>query len=506
MSKFKPLLFASLGFSVAAGAPLVAHGQATQPLPPAVAAKLRHLLPFPEASLDPKMEMTIGLDYSPEYGSRLFRQSTDYAAQVVAVRRTLTGGFADAARYRALGGLYRRAGLPVKSKAAFGRSEAIERAALRRRPDDGTALAGYGRTLEASGQAPAAEAFLQKATRSAPESADVWLALGAVLDHEASPRTEAKTHRERGAEEAYDKAVALAPQDPATWATRGGFRTWSLPAFHGKLYSRDGLSDYGHAAALSPNDPYAQATVPTIDCFTFEVAHNIFTSLKAARMEPADADRRAESYLRRITAIARSTSGPQSAAAYAARAWVQFEFFYDFKGAQESLRLALRQDPREQDASDYQIHVAAVSGDYPLVAAACRREIRRHPAVRLRVTLADADYTLGRKNPVYWEEGRTQMERAHAAEPGDYAISLGLAALLLESPQTAHHRVVSLLNRIAPQASQRPREQRAEYDVTRGIASALAGHQEGARISFRSALRSDPKNQVAKSALALLPE
>ncbi len=29
MSKFKPLLFALLGFSVAAGTPLVAHGQAT---------------------------------------------------------------------------------------------------------------------------------------------------------------------------------------------------------------------------------------------------------------------------------------------------------------------------------------------------------------------------------------------------------------------------------------------------------------------------------------------
>ena len=476
---------------------------AAQTPPPKSAAALRRLLPLPEGTLDPKTELNMGLGFTPGQGYTLSRQSSDYAAQIVAIRRTLTGGIADAPRYIHLGYLYRQAGLRGKASAAFLRSEALCQNTLRRNPCNGFAMADYGYALQEAGQLAASEKYLQKAVCTVPNSPDVWLALGGVLEEEASPKTESVKHYARSAGAAYNRAVALAPRNPVVWITRGNFRTWGLPQAHGKISSRAGLSDYARAAALAPHDPYAQAQVATIDCFTFELAHQMFTSRKAAKMEPAASDHRAEAILRCITKIRQSTRGRKSAEAYAARAWVQFEFFYDALGAQKSLRLALAQYPAEQDAIDYRMHVAAVSGDYPLLAAACRRELKRHPEVRLRVLLAEADHYLAGQQPEYWQEGLAQMELAHAAQPHDYACALGLAVFLLEVGQTP--RADLLLAEIAPLAAGRPKEQQAEYDVTRGVGAALAGRQEEARKSLGAALKSDPRNKAAKSALALLP-
>jgi hypothetical protein len=218
-------------------------------------------------------------------------------------------------------------------------------------------------------------------------------------------------------------------------------------------------------------------------------------------MEPPEARRRAEGTLRRLTALARAADPARSAAAHTARAWVQFEFFHDSAGASRSLGLALRRSPREQDAEDYLIHVAAVVGAYPRVAAACRRQMRRRPEVRLRVILADAACHLAR-----WGEARTQMEAAHAAQPRDWAVSLGLAALLLKSGQAPDaSRAGLLLDKIAPLLANRPPDQRAEYDATRGIGSALAGQTDDARRFLRLALKNDANNKAAKAALALLP-
>ena len=473
------------------------------PPSPTAAAKLRRLLPFPEATLDPKMEITFGLGYSLGEGFHFFRQSSDYAGRIVAVRRQMTGGPADAARYRRLGGLYRQAGRPPKSKAAFQQSEALYAAMLKRRPGDGAALAGYGRTLDASGQTASAEAYLRRATQTVPNSAEVWLALGLVLENEASPQTEEKKHWGQAILLAYDKAASLAPQNPAVWATRGQLRCWGLPQLHGKVPSQYGLSDYVRAAALLPQDPDAQALVVSTDCFTFEIAHHVFTSLKAAKMEPAASDHRAEKYLRRITAIAQSAHGAQAAEAYTARAWVQFEFFYDPKGAQKSLRLALQQNPSQQDAVDYQMHIAS---DDLLMAAACRRELRRRPQVCLRVLLADADFNIARQKPRFLQEARAQMELAHAAAPHDDALRLGFAALLLKSGDAADlTRASALLREIAPSAPGRAKVQQAEYGLTCGVSAALTGSNDNARRFLTLAGQEDPHNQAAKKALAVLP-
>ena len=507
MPRVLPLLFAVL--AAASALPLTQACSAQSPVPAvssATDAKLRRLLPFPDATLDPLMEVSnFGIGYSLGQGFVLTRQRTDYDAQIAALRRQMTGGTADAARYRQLGGLYRSAGLPMTSKAAFQQSEALYDAVLARRPDDGPALAGYGQTLRASGQAAAARVYLRKAAQIAPGSADVWMALASLLASEATLQSEPPKHFEREAEAAYNKALALAPQNPAVWAVRGGFHTWSVPRLQGKFFSTDGLSDYQRSADLSPNDPYAQAMVPTIDYAYVETHYDLPTSPAAAAKETPAAIRRAKIALRRITAIAQSTTGAPSASAYAARAWVQFQFCYDPKGAQKSLALALQQNPRQQDAIDYQMHVAAVTGDDVLLAAACRRELRRRPQVYLRVLLADADYAIAQQKPVYWNEARTQMEMAHAAAPHDDALRLGVAVLLLKSGQAADlSRGGVLLGEIAPSAPGRSKAQQADFDLTRGIAAALAGRQEEARTLLGSALQDDPYNRPAKAVLALL--
>lgn len=502
---FALLVFALLGALAAAGVPCAAQSQATPPSP-AVAAKLRRLLPFPEAALRSKMDLSIGLRSSPEQGAEFFRVGTDHSVQISAVRRQMTGGTADAARYSTLGWLYHQGGLPVKSKAAFGRSEALYKAVLQKHPNNGSALAGYGLALQASGQTAAAEDSLQRAARTAPNSADVWMAFGSVLASEAAPKTEPERHLERDAGAAYDKAVALAPQNPAAWTARGDFRTWTLPQIQSRPPSTAGISDYEHAAALTPNNPYAQTVVPDVEGMTFEMAHNLYTSPEAAKRQPLAFDRQAKKAVQRITAIAQSHHGRPSVAAYEARAWVQFEFFYDPKGAQKSLRLALQQNPRQRDAADYQIHIAAVIGDYSFMAFVCRRELRRRPEIRLRVLLADADYYISRQKPVYARDALEQMALAHAAAPHDDALRLGLAVLLLKSGQRSDlSRAAVLLRETAPPSPLRTKSPQAEYDLTCGIGAALAGDTNNARRFLGAALQDDPHNQPAKSALALLP-
>ena len=507
MPRVLPLLFAVL--AAASALPLTQACSAQSPAPavsPATDAKLRRLLPFPDATLSPAIEANaMGLDYDLDQGFFIFCNRMDPSGQIVSIQRQMTGGAEDAARYRALGRLYRRAGLASKSQAAFQQSETLYQAVLTRQANDGAALAGYGRTLQSARQLPAAEAYLRKAVLIVPKSADVWLALGFVLDDEASPQTEAKTHWGRDAGRAYDMAVALAPNNPAAWVMRGEYRTWDLPQLYGKMFSRDALGDYERAAFLLPHDPDAQAMIAWTDCETFGMSHHMFTGAKASKMEPPASDRRAKAILQRINAIAQSTRGAQSASAYTAQAWVQFEFFWDHKAALKSLALALRQNSRQQDAIDYQMHVAAVTGDDVLLAAACRRELHRRPQVYLRVLLADADFNIAQQKPVYWNEARTQMEMAHAAAPHDDALRLGVAVLLLKSGQAADlSRAGVLLGEIAPSAPGRSKAQQADFDLTRGIAAALAGRQEEARTLLGSALQDDPHNRPAKAVLALL--
>ena len=468
------------------------------------AEKLRRLLPLPEETLRQPMDLSIGLGPAPNQNTEFFRFSRNVpVVQIVALRRALSGGAADAPRYGALGGLYRQIGLPDKSQAAFERSEALYRAALQKHPRDGKALAGLGRTLQASGQAAAAETYLKHAAQIAPNSADVWLALGSVLAAQASPRTAAASRSMREAAAAYDQAVAAAPQSPKAWTARGSFRSFTLPGLLRKPPSAAGLHDYEKAAALSPDDPYAQIQVPETELFVVETAHGLYTSPQTAKDAPQSFNLRAKEALRRLTRLAQAHHGRRSASAYKARAWVQFEYFYDFRGAQKSLALALQQDPRRRDAADYQIHVAAVTGSSAQMAFFCRREMALHPKLRLRVLLAYADYYLAPQKPRYWQEGLRQMEIVHAAAPREYAVSLGLAMFLLATGQTA--RADALLTRIAPSVAARSKAQQVEYDVTRGIGAALAGDGEEARSFLDLARKADPKNRAAKAAAALLP-
>lgn len=288
---------------------------------PATAAKLRRLLPFPDATLRQTMDLSIGLKNAPNHGTVFFRYGyTDDITQIIVLRRTLTGGTADAPRYLSLGWLYRQAGLSAKAQAAFRQSQALYDVALQRRPHDGMALAGHGRTLQASGQTAAAEAYFRKATQIAPNSADVWMAYGSVLAAQATPRTEAAHPLVRQAAAAYNRAVSLAPQNPKTWTAQGDFRTFTQPDLLGKSPSAAGLSDYEKAATLSPDDPYAQIQVPETEHFAIETAHHIFTSLETAKVAPRSFNLRAKESLRQLTRIAQAHHGQRSAAAYKARA------------------------------------------------------------------------------------------------------------------------------------------------------------------------------------------
>jgi len=439
----------------------------------------------------------------------------DFAAQIIAVRRTLTGGITDAARCREIGSLYRHLGLSVQSQTAFRRSESLCQDVLRRKPNDGFVLAEQGRTLAASGHAADAETELRKAAKLAPRSADVQMALASTLALRAEPGAKAdKQPLVQEAAAAYDRAILLAPRDPRVWTARGNFHLITLPTLQGKPPSRDGLSDFVQAAALSPNDAYAQAQVPDTECLVFETAHNFYTSLNAAKAEPRDSNLRAKEALRRLTKIGQSTQGRKSAGAYDARAWVQFEYFYDPIGTQKSLRLALLQNPGDEGAKDYQMHVAAVTGDFALMAAVCRRELRRRPTLRLHILLAYADYFMARQKPEYWQEGVSQMEIAHAAAPSEFAVSLGFVVFLLASGRAAEVSRAGLLLRKMSPPSVGPRPpsvgpwynpQDAEYSIVRSIGAALAGHPDDARQFLGFVLQNDPKNTAAKAALSLLP-
>ncbi len=484
--------------------------------------RLRSIISLPAASLSETMSLTMGLDYSPALGYVISRERPDLSVSIQSLQSALADRAADAPGYYRLGALYDAEADHHAAAGAYRKSAACYRRLLARAPGDGRLAAGYSLALLRLGRASDAEAALH---RAAPGGAAVEAARAQVEEERADQRlkqgpeagrAEAAQEALDDAGEAYDRAVVLAPREPTFQALRAGFLAYTRPQMQGRInalrpgrpglpasfISEAGLADYQRAAELSPKNPYAVAMPVWLDVVCFAVKHHTDMADRAnvPRMS-AGSRSHARAAILRLKALTQTEDRHRAARAWTALAWVQFEFYGDAGGAVRSLVRALEEDPSRQDAADYLLHVPAVTNNWPLLAAVCRREIRGRDTTRLRVILAYADCKLSRD-----DEAQRQLEAAHVREPHNGGIALALAALLMKtgSPNDLVRARVPIAQ-AAPLSSQTlSPERRAEYDALRGIGEALAGQPVQAGDLLRRALEADPANTEAKRALALL--
>lgn len=486
------------------------------------AAQLRRVLSLPEATMSEKMSLTMGLKYSRTFGYFISRERPDLSAAVGPLRRSLQHK-PEAAGYDRLGALYDEEGRHAAAQNAYRRSAVWHRLRLARRPNDVGEIAAYSLVLLRLGLVQQAAAVLRGADAGSAavqaaqaqileKQADAWLGQSKRSDRAARAQTALDA-----AAASYDRAVRLAPRTPATWALRAGFRTFSKPQTQGRIdalrpappsqpavfVSAEGITDYERAAQLDPRDPYAIAMPSWIDVGYFAFTnHTDMADRKNVPLMSAQARQRAREAVRCLKRLTKVGDRRLSARAWTALAWVQFEFYGDAGGATRSLLQALSQDPSRQDAADYLLHVPGIVGDYPLMAAACRREMKQNDTPRLHIILAYAE-----AKQSHFAEARRQLEVVRRWQPQDRATALALAALRMkQGGPGALTDAGRLLGEATPAFSPTAApERRADYQALRGVYAALTDHPDQARDFLRAALKVDPANRQAKDALALMP-
>lgn len=487
------------------------------------AAQIRRVLSLPEAAMNRKMSLTMGLEFSRTFGYLISRERPDLSAAVRSLKRSLRREPRSAADYDRLGALYDGEGRHEAALNAYRQSAALYRLRLTRRPNDTGEIAAYSLVLLRLGLVHQAETAL---CRADPGSAAVQAAQAQTLENQASAWLRQLKQSDRAARAqaaldaaaaSYDRAVRLTPDDPAIWALRAGFRTFSKPQMQARIdalqpnptptppvfMSQAGMTDYERAAQLSPRDPYAAAMPSWIDVGYFAFTHHTdMADRKNVPLMSPQARQRAHAAVLRLKTLAQASDRRLSAKAWTALAWVQFEFYGDAGGATRSLLHALAQDPSRRDAADYLLHVPGIVGDYPLMVAACRREMKRDDTPRLHIILAYAE-----AKQSHFTEARRQMEIARQREPHDGAIALALAAVRMKSDgPVALTDAAHLLDKATPAfPPAAAADSRADYIALRGVYAALMDHFDQAQRLLRAALRADPANRQAKAALALMP-
>ena len=143
------------------------------------AAKLRQAVPLPSVSFS--------FGYQATNGLVIFNDEQDRAAQLAALKKSLTGGAEDAGRWQRLGNFYYAINDAAASKSAYAKALALYRTQTQKQPRNEPLLVEYGKTLTYSNAPKQAEIALRRAVQLAPRDADAWGALGRALMNQAFP-------------------------------------------------------------------------------------------------------------------------------------------------------------------------------------------------------------------------------------------------------------------------------------------------------------------------------
>jgi Flp pilus assembly protein TadD len=490
---------------------------------PAPKERLRQLLPIPAESLTKKVALTMGLAYFPNLGRVcICRYPADFSQTIAEIRRQLRRNPNDASLYVAMGNLYRMQGEAKCSAGAYAEAQTLFRRQIAKRPADGLLLLQYGILLTEMGKSGQAEGALRNALSLLPGDWRTWAALGQCLTLQAqallpspSQRTpdagQSPATREQAwstlieARGLFDRAVALAPNEPQVYLDRAEFYKSDTGQPAGVEVPERALADYRRAAASNRADPYTIALAIWEDLTGFAASHHLqsLATPDIAGQMPPQSRQAAAAAIARLRLVSKSSDLHLAARALMALAWIQYEFYGQAPQAEGTLFAALASDPSLDEAADYLLHIMSFQRDFRGMAAVCQTRLLRRNSARLHIIEAYALY----------KEGNLRLAVAQAKEacdlqPGDLDDLMILSWVRVKDAHDAAGpaRAAASITVAGKYLAGATQDEREEYDLLASVDDFLLNRPQKARLEANQALALEPGNPPAVQLKMLLNE
>ena len=515
--------------------------------PPGGKEQLRKLAKLPTVSFQ------FGFAFNAVDGLSDLGTTLDPADEIASIQKAMQDTPSDAGRYYRLSQLYgKQAADKDKSEQALNKSIELFRQRVDQQPENGRLLADFGEALDGSTNHLKAEHVLRKAVRIATNDWHGWANLGGLLQNRAfqsiyndagakewsadailkwatfaKPTPDHLKEAQSCMDEAmgcYDRAVAVAPEEPEAYFKRAGachlrnmFDILTRAASGEETDARkigqafassEGVAEnFKEIARLNPRNYRAIGIVIMFE-ITRGTASAGFAGNSAATPVNSLPDNSQKAVRAGMTTLQKLEDDPDyhvAAGALETEGTIEYVLMGDPVSGEKKLRRALALDPARDSSAEVLTGFLTQSKNFTDMLPVCEARANRNPTPRSLLLLAKAHEMLG-----HTAEAEKQMQGAVQLAPDDFNSQLGLAAMLLRHTDDASLSSAADHIRLARTAlaklpsSDATSQQEIEYLFTAGLYQGLAGNTERARDAFDQILKNDPDNADAKAALAAL--
>lgn len=519
-----------------------------------------------EAARLPQVSITWGFGITTGHGLYYLvsmADAYDSLAEIAAIKKQMRGEASDAERYARLGQLY--GGDIFHFQAAEKEAAALYSQRVKQHPNEGPLLVRYAEALsQLPDRRQEAESALRHALQVAPQNGNAWAALGNLLSdpfwllgdlHDLGPEAqtlwymddweklfplEAQHHytpeaiaraqsRLEEANRCFEKAVALAPQQPEIYLARSVFRNSKeaqcemvIKTARGQSVTEEAsnlrtaalldpqfIADLNHVADLDHRNVTAIG-IAVYYSLLMDIYHNtnafdlsdLFRGKSWATISETTR-RQVDDRMRQLKQLVESKDRQIAVRAAELLGTLQL-MANQSSDAEKTLRGAMSLAPSRFLALDLlAYHLKDQDRPNELVAL-CQEQLQRADTSHTRYILA-ATYAHLRQ----LDKANAQVLIMLKTMPDDATLNLAHAVLLIKrngDPQALSQAGAILAKLQSRVAKNDPNMQNrlADFQATHGIYLALTGHTQEAADELKRALQTDPYNDSAKDALQAL--
>lgn len=504
-----------------------------------------------ELAVFPTIRLRFELGWSFDGGKWVVGQDRDLASEIARARSDLQEQPNSCHLLLQLASLLSQHGHTNEAQAEYERAARLGRVRADQQPRDGPTLTDLGKALAALGKPTEAESLLRKAVLVSSNRWECWIGLGEFLDDQslrllspaaslnpASARAGLASTRRTGhrltpeaiersgrlcreASRCFDRAVALAPDNPDAFIARAGFQclsNWSrlliqqaqgngepdARAERSAIFPKVAIPDLERAEELRPND---YRLVSTVAYF-----HWINAILREAPGDftleslPEPTRRALRKAITRLENLSQESDPATAAGAFEHLGFLRMSFG-DSATAASDFRRAVTLDPSRERSWDMLFGVSLESASPQELVRLCESRLQTKDSARNHLLLAKLLAKQGK-----FDAATTHAKLALKTEPDNLVAHLMLFALAIRQSTDDKPPLgaAKLLNRASkalnamPPGDEKPGRAR-EFILNAAIFVALLDQPAEARKILDHFLRDQPDDQTARNIRNALP-
>ncbi len=495
----------------------------------------------------PRITINAGMGFDAKRGFIMMSEPSDPPAEIAALQKEL-GGSGDAERHFRLAELYYEIKADKQAETNLSQAVALFRRQAELQPQAGLVRARLGAALALQKKDDEAVSVIRAAVRLAPTEWKCQVALGKVLNAHATdllmmeagkdakpaqamdlfaaiigrkltPAQLAELRQStQEAARCFDRAVALAPQEPEVYLQRGvalGLRSYldkaiafangeeKDPAVVAKaMFTTESQADFLQVTRLRPKDYRAIAIAAWLEAMIqlVQAGKSPASDGPPWSVLPDKSRRSITAALAQLENLAQDPDARLAAGAAEAMALFEVMILGNQPKALASLRRAVALDPaREQSWDMLTGLLAGEPGTSGELLSVCEARVKKKDSARNRIMLAKAC-----AESKQLDKAEAQVRAALKQEPRDFTANLALAALLLKQKDDGALAQAARRLDMLDQIQERDGQQTLDLILTRSIHLALMDDVEAARKVLRQVLATDKDNEEAKEIMAAL--